>query len=57
MVVAILVMYRVNYRNTISSQTFKEQLNSIQKYLNFAAKLASGRKYTKRNHVAPLIKK
>ena len=51
-----LVMSRINYCSAIWSKTSKEQLNSVQKCLNFAAKVACDGKYTKRDHVTPLMK-
>ena len=51
-----LVMSRINHCSTIWSNMSKEQLNSMQKGINFATKVPTDGKYTKRDHVTPLMK-
>ena len=51
-----LIFSHLNYCSSIWSKCSEKLQHEVQKYINFAAQVASNRKYLKRDHVTPLLR-
>ena len=56
LIIHALIFSHINYCQTIWGKSSQENLNSIQKCINFAAKVTSKGKYKKSDHVTNLLK-